>query len=172
MVGWLISRGYKRLALINGPEKLAASKERLHGYIEGHARKKLKVDMQLVEKTDLSKEGTHAAMQKLLSMKTRPQAIITFNEYVHMDAVQFARQHNIQVNKDVVFASYANLPITNYTAHPPLVSVEQYPYGQGERAMEIMINLLNRKSDKAEGAGEFQVEEMPATLVMHPNVWG
>ena len=172
MVGWLISRGYKRIALLNGPEKLSASKERLNGYIEGHARKKLKVDMQLVEKTDLSKAGTHTAMEKLLSMKTRPQAIITFNEYVHMDAVQFARQQNIQVNRDIVFASYANLPITNYTAHPPLVSVEQYPYGQGEKAMEIMINLLNQKSDEPHGAGQFQIEEMPATLVMHPNVWG
>ena len=88
-----------------------------------------------------------------------------------MDAVQYAQQQAIQVNKDVVFASYANLPITNYTAHPPLVSVEQYPYGQGEKAMEIMINLLNHKSEEPDGNSPFQIEEMPATLVMHPNVW-
>ena len=45
LVGWLVSRGYKRIALINGPDRLAASKERLHGYIEGLSKKKLKVDM-------------------------------------------------------------------------------------------------------------------------------
>lgn len=169
MVGWLISRGYKRIALINGPDKIGASKERLNGYIEGHSRKKIKVDMQLVEKTDLSKEGTYAALEKLLARKNRPQVVITFNEYVHMDAVQYAQQQNIRVNRDVVFASYANLPITNYTAHPPLVSVEQYPYGQGEKAMEIMISLLNKKMDADYNPNEFQVEEMPATLVMHLN---
>ncbi|NTS43273.1 LacI family DNA-binding transcriptional regulator [Flavisolibacter sp. BT320] len=169
MVGWLISRGYKRIALINGPDKLGASKERLNGYIEGHSRKKIKVDMQLVEKTDLSKEGTYAALEMLLARKNRPQVVITFNEYVHMDAVQYAQQQNILVNRDVVFASYANLPITNYTAHPPLVSVEQYPYGQGEKAMEIMIALLGKKMDADYNPNEFQVEEMPATLVMHPN---
>ena len=169
MVGWLVSRGYKRIAFINGPEKITASKERLKGYIEGHVRKKLKVDMQLVEKTDLSKEGTYLAMEKLLALKNKPQAIITFNEYIHMDAVQYARQEDIQVNKDIVFASYANLPITNYTAHPPLVSVEQYPYGQGEKAMEILINLLNKKNEEVDRPDEFHVEEMPATLVMHPN---
>lgn len=167
LVGWLISRGHKRIALINGPDKLSASKERLTGYIDGHSRKKLKVDMQLVEKTNLSKEETYAAMESLLAQKNRPQAVITFNEYVHMDAVQYAREKGIEVNKDIVFASYANLPIISYTAHPPLVSVEQYPYGQGEKAMEIMIDILNKKSEKEFDPTRFQVEELPATLVMH-----
>ena len=171
MVVWLLSRGYKRIALINGPQKLGASKERLNGYIDGLAGKKLKVDMQLVETTDLSKEGTHEALKKLLSLKTKPQAIITFNEYVHMDAVQYAQQQGIQVNKDLVFASYANLPITNYTAHPPLVSVEQYPYGQGEKAMEILINLLNEKKEENASTQTSITEEIPATLVMHPSNW-
>jgi LacI family transcriptional regulator len=83
--------------------------------------------------------------------------------------VQFAQQQNIQVNKDIVFLSYANLPITGYTAYPPLVSIEQYPYGQGERAMEIMIKLLNDKSENKNG-NTYYVEEMPATLVMHQNL--
>jgi LacI family transcriptional regulator, repressor for deo operon, udp, cdd, tsx, nupC, and nupG len=104
-------------------------------------------------------------------LKSRPQAIITFNEYVHMDAVQYAQGQTIQINKDLVFASYANLPITNYTAHPPLVSVEQYPYGQGEKAMEIMIDLLNSKND-AHSPENYIIEEIPATLVMHQPLMG
>lgn len=169
MIGWLISRGYKRIALINGPDKLGASKERLNGYIEGMSKKKLKVDMQLVEKTDLSKESTYAAVKSLLNLKHPPNAVITFNDYVHMDAVQCAQQQNIRVNKDIVFLSYANLPITGYTAFPPLVSIEQYPYGQGEMAMEIMIKLLNKKPEDEGRPKAYYVEEMPATLVMHPN---
>jgi LacI family transcriptional regulator, repressor for deo operon, udp, cdd, tsx, nupC, and nupG len=167
MVGWLFSRGYKRIALINGPDKLQATKERLNGYIEGVSKKKLKVDMQLVEQTDLSKESTIEAIKKLLALKHPPNAIITFNDYVHMDAVQYAQQQNIQVNKDIVFVSYANLPITSYTAHPPLVSIEQYPYGQGEKAMEIMIRILNDKSEKKDDQQVYHIEEMAATLVMH-----
>jgi DNA-binding LacI/PurR family transcriptional regulator len=166
MVSWLYSRGYKRIAMINGPEKMPASKERLNGYIEGVSRKKLKVDMQLVERTDLSKESTIAAVKNLIEMKNPPNAIISFNDYVHMDVVQFAQQQGIQVNKDIVFVSYANLPITSYTAHPPLVSIEQYPYGQGEKAMEMMVRILDEKSSGKE-ITEAYVEEMAATLVMH-----
>jgi LacI family transcriptional regulator, repressor for deo operon, udp, cdd, tsx, nupC, and nupG len=166
MVAWLVSRGYKKIALINGPKDLIASKERLEGYIEGLSKKKLKVNMQWVETTDLSKESTSEAMNSLLSLQQPPNAIITFNDYVHMDAVQFAVQKNVQVNKDIVFLSYANLPITAYTAYPPLVSIEQYPYGQGEKAMEILNKLLNHV-DPLDEQPFFHSEEIPATLVMH-----
>ena len=167
MVGWLFNKGYRRIAFINGPDKIQASKERLKGYIEGVSKQKLKVDMQLVEKTDLSKESTHAAMKKLLSLKTPPNAIITFNDYVHMDAVQYAQKQNIRVNKDIVFVSYANLPITSYTAYPPLVSIEQYPLKQGQRSMEIMIDILNAKGRNEQQPTVYYKEEMEVALITH-----
>lgn len=170
MVNWLFSRGYRRIAMINGPEKLPASKERLNGYIEGVSKKKIKVDMQMVENTDLSKLSTYQAVKQLLTLKHPPNAIISFNDYVHMDVVQYAQQEGILVNKDIIFVSYANLPITNYTEHPPLVSIEQYPYGQGEKAMEIMIQILGEKTENNKAQpGAYYSEELPATLVMHQN---
>ncbi len=167
MVSWLFNKGYRRIAFINGPDKLQASKERLNGYIEGVSKQKLKIDMQLVENTDLSKESTYAAIKKLLELKNSPNAIITFNDYVHMDAVQYAQKQNIRVNKDIVFVSYANLPITSYTAYPPLVSIEQYPLRQGERAMELMISILNTKSENKSLSPAYCHEEMQAALITH-----
>lgn len=167
MVGWLFNKGYRRIAFINGPDKIQASKERLNGYIEGVSKQKLKVDMQLVEKTDLSKESTHAAMKNLLALRNAPTAIITFNDYVHMDAVQYAQKQNIKVNKDIVFVSYANLPITSYTAFPPLVSIEQYPRKQGQRSMEIMIDILNEKTSDSQQPTTYYKEEMQVALITH-----
>lgn len=168
MVTWLFKKGYRRIAFINGPERIKASKERLDGYIEGISKQKIKVDMQMVERTDLSRESTWAAMKNLLELKSPPTAIITFNDYVHMDAVQYARQQGIQVNKDIVFVSYANLPITSYTADPPLVSIEQFPFGQGHKAMEIMIRILNEKTLTKTSPAQYYIEEMSTKLVTHP----
>jgi len=167
MVGWLINKGYRKIAFINGPDNIQASKERLQGFIEGISKHKLKVDMQLVEKTDLSREGTWEAMRKIMAVKNAPKAIITFNDYVHMDAVQYAQKHNIAVNKDIIFISYANLPITSYTAFPPLASLEQYPYGQGERAMRLLIKILSEKADNESEETTYYKEELPATLIAY-----
>ncbi len=167
MVSLLFSKGYRRIAFINGPDGVQASKERMNGYIEGMFRQKLKVDMQMVEKTDLSKESTYAAMEKLLTLKNPPTAIITFNDYVHMDAVQYAEKRKIQVNKDIVFVSYANLPITCYTAHPPMVSVEQYPFRQGQKAMEVMMQVWKDKAENKNKEDIFYKEEVDVVLAYH-----
>ncbi len=166
MVNWLFTKGYRRIAFINGPDKLQASKERLDGYIKAVSARKLKVDMQLVERTDLSRERTYQAMENLFKLKIPPNAVITFNEYVHMDAIQYAQQHQLKINKELVFVSYANLPITAYTAYPPLASIEQYPYKQGEKAMELMIELLRTKAEDSAVKSYFN-EEIAGSLILH-----
>lgn len=167
MVTWFFNKGYNRIALINGPKTLAASAERLKGYMEGVKKRKLKVDMQLVEISDFSKEGTVNAMKKLLALKNPPQVIISFNDYVHMDAVQYAKNLKIKVNEDIIFASYANLPITSYTSHPPVISLEQYPYKQGEKAMEMIMKVLREKAEGNLNEDRFYSEVLPATIMVH-----
>lgn len=150
MIDWLFTRGTRRIAIINGPRVLFASKERLAGYMDGIAKHKLKVDMQMVEETDLSAGSTHKAVTRLLSLKKRPEAIISFNDYVHMDAVKAALLQKIKVNKEILFTSYSNLAITGYTSYPPIASVEQYPCEQGRMAAEILFNILNGTQNSEE----------------------
>jgi LacI family repressor for deo operon, udp, cdd, tsx, nupC, and nupG len=164
MVNWLFNKGYRRIAFINGPDKIHASKERLNGYIKAMSAKKIKVDMQLVERTDLTKESTCQAMENLFKTKNPPNAVITFNDYVHLDAVLYANQHNIKVNKEVVFVSYANLPVTGYAAYPPIASIEQYPYRQGEKSMEILMDILRLKIENRPIDAHYH-EEIASTLI-------
>ena len=167
MVSELFARGFRRIALLNGPKKLAASQERLNGYINGISKQKLKVNMQLVETTDFSKASTQEAMKKFLALKQPPQAIITFNDYVHMDAVQYANEMKININKDLVFASYANLPITQYTSHPPILSLEQFPHVQGEKAMEMMMKIIYEKAENKLTENSFHCVEITGSLKTH-----
>ncbi len=165
IVDWLFRQNKKRIALINGPDQIIACKERLDGYIAGISKNKLKVDMQLVEQTDFSETQTHVAMQKLMGRKRPPNAIISFNDYVHMDAVQWAVQNNILVNKDVYFTSFANISVNKHTSHPPVVSIDQFPYLQGQKAMQLMIDILNAGGDTDNG--RYYDIEMAVSLVHH-----
>ncbi|AHF14550.1 LacI family DNA-binding transcriptional regulator [Niabella soli] len=168
MIEWLFKKGRKRIAFINGPAALIASKERLDGYIEGISRRKLKVDMQMVEQTDFSELGTHQAITRLLSLKKPPDAIISFNDYVHMDAVKCALSNGIKINEEILFASYANISVNKHTAFPPVVSVDQFPYKQGEAAMKMMMHILNHKNEAAElPTPVFQNMQMEAVLVFN-----
>ena len=86
----------------------------------------------------------------MLSLKKRPTAVIAFNDYVALDVIKYARSQGLKINKDIFFVSYANLPITSYLDEPLLVSVEQFPYEQAEKATEILIRLINSKNQPDE----------------------
>ena len=148
-INFLFKKGHRIIGMINGPERLPATKERLEGYIQAMTKSRLKYDPNLVVNCDLTKEDVCTATEKLLSGKRKPTAIVTFNDYVALDAVQQARKMKLKINKDICFVSYANLPISNYTAFPPLASVEQFPYQQGQKATETLIELLQQKSDES-----------------------
>jgi LacI family repressor for deo operon, udp, cdd, tsx, nupC, and nupG len=146
-INFLVKRGHRNIGLINGPHTMVATQERLEGYMKALKKNKIKIDPNYIFSTDLTAESTKEATQALLSLKRRPTAVITFNDYVALDAIQYAQKEKIKVNKDICFVSFANLPICHYMENPPIASVEQFPYQQGEKAAEILLELLDKKAD-------------------------
>ncbi len=100
---------------------MRSSKERTETYKQVLIKKRLKIDLGLVTSTDLTRESTHQAMQQLLSQRPRQYAILAINDYIALDAMQYARQQKLKVGKDICFVSYANLPITSYLLNNPLL---------------------------------------------------
>lgn len=145
LVDWLVKKNHRKIGFIKGPDTINHSKQRLDGYYDGLKKNKIKAEKAYVVQTDLSKKKNQEAMHKLLALKERPTAVITFNDYVALDAIQYSRSQGLKINKDIFFASYANLPITSYLDDRPLISVEQFPYEQAEKATEILLRIINSK---------------------------
>src|SRR5258708_1923961 len=153
------------IGVINGPEKLMASDERREGYILPLKKHRIKPDPNYMVSSDLTPESTCNAMQQLLDLKKRPTAIIAFNDYVAMDAIRYAKKKKIRVNREISFVSFANQPICGYMDNPPLASVEQFPYQQGQKATEILLQLLQR-TDKCQPDPEFHHILLQPKLVL------
>ena len=147
-MNFLLKSGHRIIGMINGPENLFASQQRMDGYIKAMKSHPLKFDPALVLSSDLTKEGTEKAMGQLLYLKRKITALIAFNDYVALDAIQFARERNIRINEDITFVSYSNMPMSYHTACPPVASLEQFPYQQGQKATEILMELLNKKESE------------------------
>jgi len=147
-IDFLVKKGHKRIGYIQGPSTLTIKNERLQGYYAGLKKNRLTADESLIVNSDLSAASSQTALEKLISLKNRPTAVIAFNDYVALDAMQHARSKKLKINKDICFVSYANLPITHYLETPPLASVEQFPYEQGVRATELLLKLIETKLEQ------------------------
>ncbi|HRE37476.1 MAG TPA: LacI family DNA-binding transcriptional regulator [Chitinophagaceae bacterium] len=147
LVDWLVNKGHKQIGFIKGPDTIVQSAHRLQGYQQALKKHKIKPEASYIVTTDLTRKKTQDAMHKLLALKIRPTAVIAFNDYVALDAMQYARLQGIHINKDISFVSYANLPLTNYLDEPPVASVEQFPYQQAEKATSVLLQLINSRNN-------------------------
>lgn len=158
--------GHKTIGMINGPITLLASKQRVEGYRNALTKARLKYDPSLIISSDLTTENIYKVTEELLTLKHKPTAIIAFNDYVVLDAVQAAKKMKLIINEDICFVSFANLPFSNYSVNPPLASVEQFSYQQGHKAMEIMLELLTKNKSEIEDASFYNIILEPK-LVLH-----
>lgn len=147
IVDYLWSHGHHSIGIIRGPQSLYTSLERMKGFMEGLNKKGYKTNGDLFSTTDLSYEGTRQAMKDILSQKEKPTAVVTFNDYVALDAIKYILEEtDMVINKDIVTVSYGNLLFTKYIEkHKPIASVEQYPEEQGRQAASMLISLINNQ---------------------------
>ena len=103
----------------------------------------LPMDQDIIVSTTLSKADNLKAMNKLISLDEPPTAVIVFNDYVLLDCMTAVKTAGLQVNKDISFISFANLPIWEYMDSVPLASTEQFAYKQSSMAAEFLFRLIN-----------------------------
>ena len=140
-----VDRGHRNIALINGPEGLLASKERAEAFQSALDKYGIPADASSIVNTDLTEQGNEEAMEKICSLPNRPSAVVSFNDFVTLDLIRYAKQRGIVLNQDMFFISYANYPLWKYMDNPPMGSIEQYPDKQAQKAAEILFDCIDKK---------------------------
>jgi len=139
-----ISCGHRTIAFINGPAHLPASNEREEAFIQALVNNNIALNRDYIVYTDLSEKGNEKAILDLLNLSERPSAVISFNDYVTLDAMNAVRNKGLTVNQDIFFISYANYPIWKYMENPPIASIEQFPGKQGALASQMLFDLIDK----------------------------
>ncbi|PLW90128.1 MAG: LacI family transcriptional regulator [Mucilaginibacter sp.] len=164
-VNYLLRKGHRVIGMINGPQAMVATGERREGYISAMTKNRLKYDPSLIVSCDLTEQDTQRALEQLLNNKRKPTAIVTFNDYVALFAIKHAKKLNVKLNEELELVSYANLPLINYMDNIPVASVEQFPYLQGQKATDILMDLLHHKTTAASEPGAFYKVIIESQLV-------
>ncbi len=144
LVNYLLHKKHRVIGMINGPEKLVFSKERMEGYRQALEKQRLKFDPYLVINCDLTKEGVLEAARELVTYKRKITAIIAFHDAAAMDTIQYLR--SLKKDKQITVVGYANFPIAAHSIYRPAATVEQHPYLQGQKAMSILLEIINKKN--------------------------
>lgn len=162
----LIERGYQRIAHI-GLADLSIATGRLEGYKSAMKRHGLPMPARrvvLVGSGDAQgEESGEAAMQKLLKLNPRPDAVFCYNDIIASGAQKAAIEAGLSIPQDVALIGVSNLAGFSFchSLSVPLSTVDQ---DVSRLATETMLLVLEMQ----EHAGPFAPQKIyvPAHLVI------
>jgi len=140
----LIGIGRRRIAHIGG-RSMSPSVERLRGYRDTLRRHQAESPEELIvtrERVEESgDEAGYQAMQELLALPSRPDAVFCYNDLTAIGAMEAVRAAGLDVPHDVAFVGTGNLRYAKYL-RVPLTSIDQEPELLGLRAGELALEMM------------------------------
>ena len=140
----LIAIGRRRIAHI-GALGMSPSMERLRGYRDTLRDHHMEAPEERIVKRERVEEfGDQAgfrAMQELLKLDSRPDAVFCYNDLTAIGAMEAVRAAGLSVPEDIAFVGAGNLRYARYL-RVPLTSVDQQPQELGLRAGELALEVM------------------------------
>lgn len=141
----LIDQGYKRIAILAGPETLGISKKRLEGYLNALRKNKIKIDNSLIIHCNFNQDYAFFATEELLAMKKRPDAIFAISDRMAIGAMLAIKKRGLKMPYDIGLVGFNNEPVVNLVS-PGLSSVEQPSFELGKIAAKLFIEEMHNNN--------------------------
>ncbi|HVE80148.1 MAG TPA: LacI family DNA-binding transcriptional regulator, partial [Gemmatimonadaceae bacterium] len=159
MVGHLVRRGHRRIALVGGPARNGDARERRRGYRAALRVAGIERDPRLELPGDFLEASGYEAARRLLALRPRPTAVFAANDAMAIGALSALHEGGARVPEDVAVAGFDDIPIARYV-NPPLSSVH-VPIGElGARAMATLLRAL------ADPGGHVRRQDVLATTLV------
>jgi LacI family repressor for deo operon, udp, cdd, tsx, nupC, and nupG len=143
----LLDLGHRRIAHLCGPAGNILTRQRLAGYRRAMAAAGVaEADHTLLSGDFTAESGGRAALQ-LLAMAERPSAIFCSNDEMAMGLISVLHGRGIAVPGDLSVVGFDDIVFAK-TYIPALTTIHQPRLAIGERAMQILLGMLDGTSGR------------------------
>lgn len=138
----LIQLGHRRIAHIQGPLKYQVSHDRYLGYCDALLEAGIPLDPELVIQGDFMPPSGRLCATTFVMMAQRPTAIFAASDYMAYGAIAAAKQWGLRVPQDIAIVGFDD-NISSAMTEPALTTVKQPFYEMGQRAIELLLFMLD-----------------------------
>ncbi|MGA9332808.1 MAG: LacI family DNA-binding transcriptional regulator [Rudaea sp.] len=140
MTQHLIRCGYRKIALIGGPDGNFDASERLRGYRDAVAQSGEPIESNTYG-GDFTEESGYYASRQMLAMRNRPRAIFASNDMMAVGALFALNEAGVRVPEDIALVGFDDIPIAPFVS-PPLSTVRVRIANLGRSALEELATQL------------------------------
>jgi len=152
LAAYVLSQGHRQITVIGGPKQLWTGEQRLAGYREAVAAAGLDLDGLPVLIGDYHQSsGSELAAQALAGPRsTWPTALLCANDLMAVGVLEQCKLLGVRVPEDLSVVGFDDLPFASLLT-PRLTTVRQPAREMGERAANVLFDLLEGRGDVALG---------------------
>ncbi|NLO38416.1 MAG: LacI family transcriptional regulator [Ruminiclostridium sp.] len=141
-VDHLLAKGYRDIAFIGGSQRELFNKNRLLGYKAALAESGINYRQEYVQEGSNTKSNGVEMMQKLLSLATRPDAVICGDNILCMGAMKAIKDARLLIPDDIGVLSFDNFPVAELL-EPPLTTIDIDVFELGVQTANILFKLID-----------------------------
>jgi len=156
-VKYLLTMGHKKILYLAGIEGTKTNHERRKGYLSAlkKARISWKKELTADFRLDTAYQKIMYHWPQLKNSDELPTAIFAANDLMAIGALKAFTQLKVRVPEEVSIMGFDNIPFSDCT-YPPLTTIAQPTYLMGQKAVETLVKLINKK--KIKKSIEFETE--------------
>jgi LacI family transcriptional regulator len=136
----ILSLGHRRIAIIAGAEHLSNTTERLAGFLDAMAARKLNVDPAHIVYADFREDRAHELCRELLSSGNRPTALFVSNNEMVIGAMHAITDLGLSCPRDISIAAIDDFPWAG--AFSPRLTTQRQPI---KDLAEHSVSLLHER---------------------------
>jgi len=160
-VSHMIEQGYKRIALLEGPQNLQIFRQRKAGYLNALKSRNVPILSELIIENAWTKELGASATRKLLGLVEPPDAIFaSTSDFSALGVLEVASMLGIKVPNELGICGYSNEAFTEITS-PSITTIDQFSVYMGK----TVANLYFEEMDNMEGT-----DTLPKVISIKPKL--
>lgn len=140
----LIKQGCKKIAHFSGQLTCNLYQQRLEGYKAALAKYKIPYDESLLYIHNLTLDAGGEAARQILASDNLPDGLFAANDSSAVAFIQEARKAGIDIPGKIKVVGYSN-DLSSRIISPSLTTIEQSGYKMGEKAVETLVQLINKE---------------------------
>lgn len=159
----LLNTGKRQIAHITSAAGLSITQERLSGYKAALEKHQIPFDSELVHYCrQFDIEEIDGVIETMLSKVPRPDAIFTASDRLALGCFEVLSRRGIRCPEDLALIGFTNLKVAHLLS-PALTTVTQPAFEIGQVAVELLIDLIEKKKRQMSGS---HLIKLPTELVV------
>lgn len=146
----MINQGYKRIALLEGPQNLNIFRQRKAGYLTALSEHHMPIIDELIVKNAWTRELGAQATSELLALPQPPDAIFaSTSDFAALGVLDVAQERGIKVPEELGICGFSNEAFTEIT-QPSLTTIDQFSKEMGKNIANLYFQEMKNGQPEIE----------------------